>query len=77
MASGNGLDLSCAFSALFLGNGQLIRPSDLTLGDCAVVDTEKLVLGFQTELEGCGSTVTVCGAPFSQAYLLLCISLHS
>ncbi|XP_004552715.2 zona pellucida sperm-binding protein 3 isoform X2 [Maylandia zebra] len=43
----------------FLGNGQLIRPSDLTVGDCAAVDTEKLVLGFQTELEGCGSTVTM------------------
>lgn len=64
MASGNGLDLSSAFSTLFLGNGQLIRPSDLTLGDCAAVDTEELVLGFQTEPEGCGSTVTVCGSVF-------------
>ncbi|XP_030607042.1 zona pellucida sperm-binding protein 3-like isoform X2 [Archocentrus centrarchus] len=43
----------------FLGNGQLIRPSDLTLGGCAAVNAEELILQFQTELEGCGSTVTM------------------
>ncbi|XP_074483443.1 zona pellucida sperm-binding protein 3-like [Sebastes fasciatus] len=42
----------------FLGNGQLIRPSDLTLGGCAALDTAR-VLHFQTELHGCGCTVTM------------------
>ncbi|XP_054479995.1 zona pellucida sperm-binding protein 3-like [Anoplopoma fimbria] len=41
----------------FLGNGQLIRPSDLTLGGCAALDTARHILRFQTELPGCGSTV--------------------
>lgn len=61
MVPGNGLDLSCAFSSLFLGNGQLIRPSDLTLGGCAALDAADHILQFQTELQGCGSTMTVCG----------------
>lgn len=61
MASGNGLDLSCAFSSLFLGNRQLIHPSDLTLGGCATLDTADHILQFQTELQGCGSTMRVCG----------------
>ncbi|XP_028275658.1 zona pellucida sperm-binding protein 3-like [Parambassis ranga] len=40
----------------FLGNGQLIRPSDLTLGGCAAVDAAHHILHFQTELQGCNST---------------------
>ncbi|XP_035533714.1 zona pellucida sperm-binding protein 3-like [Morone saxatilis] len=43
----------------FLGNGQLIRPSDLTLGGCAVLDTADHILQFQTELQSCGSTMTM------------------
>ncbi|KAM7365332.1 hypothetical protein PAMP_016267 [Pampus punctatissimus] len=41
----------------FLGNGQLIHPSDLTLGGCAALDAADHILQFQTELQGCGSTV--------------------
>ncbi|XP_059183830.1 zona pellucida sperm-binding protein 3-like [Centropristis striata] len=43
----------------FLGNGQLIRPSDLTLGGCAALHASSPILHFQTELPGCGSTVTM------------------
>uniref|UniRef100_A0A665TJT9 Zona pellucida sperm-binding protein 3 n=1 Tax=Echeneis naucrates TaxID=173247 RepID=A0A665TJT9_ECHNA len=43
----------------FLGNGQLIRPSDLTLGGCTAVDTTDHILHFQTELHGCSSNVTM------------------
>ncbi|KAM9334112.1 zona pellucida sperm-binding protein 3-like [Symphorus nematophorus] len=43
----------------FLGNGQLIRPSDLTLGGCAALDTADHILQFQTELQGCGSMLTM------------------
>ncbi|XP_037552619.1 zona pellucida sperm-binding protein 3 [Nematolebias whitei] len=43
----------------FLGNGQLIRPSDLTLGGCSAMGTVDGVLLFQTELHGCGSTTTM------------------
>ncbi|XP_034533770.1 zona pellucida sperm-binding protein 3-like [Notolabrus celidotus] len=41
----------------FLGNGQLIRPGDLTLGGCAAVDSADHVLKFQSELQSCGSTL--------------------
>ncbi|XP_039649503.1 zona pellucida sperm-binding protein 3-like [Perca fluviatilis] len=43
----------------FLGNGQLIRPSDLTLGGCAAQAATPHVVQFQTELQGCGSTMTM------------------
>ncbi len=49
------------FPLLFLGNHQLIHPSDLTLGGCSALDAAGHILKFQTELQGCGSTVTVCG----------------
>ncbi|XP_041637401.1 zona pellucida sperm-binding protein 3-like [Cheilinus undulatus] len=39
----------------FLGNSQLIRASDLTLGGCAAVNAADHILRFQTELHGCGS----------------------
>ncbi|XP_032362355.1 zona pellucida sperm-binding protein 3 [Etheostoma spectabile] len=42
-----------------LGNGQLIRPSDLTLGGCTARATPPHVVQFQTELQGCGSTMTM------------------
>lgn len=67
MASGNGPYSSCTFSSLFLGNGQLISPSDLTLGGCAALHTADHVLQFQTELQGCGGTLRVCGS-----FLLRC-----
>lgn len=81
MASGNGPYLSCIFfffffsSPLFLGNGQLIRPSDLTLGGCAARDAADHILQFQTELQGCGSTLTVCGSLLSlrPSTFFLCI----
>nr|XP_033471561.1 zona pellucida sperm-binding protein 3-like [Epinephelus lanceolatus] len=43
----------------FLGNGQLIHPSDLTLGGCAALDAARHILRFQTQLQGCGSTMTM------------------
>ncbi|KAM6892888.1 LOW QUALITY PROTEIN: zona pellucida sperm-binding protein 3-like [Lycodopsis pacificus] len=39
----------------FLGNGQLIRPSDLTLGGCAALAADDHI-HFQSELQDCGST---------------------
>ncbi|XP_072235655.1 zona pellucida sperm-binding protein 3-like [Leuresthes tenuis] len=41
----------------FLGNGQLIRPRDLSLGGCAAVAAVDRILLFRTELHNCGSTV--------------------
>uniref|UniRef100_A0A672Y2F3 Zona pellucida sperm-binding protein 3 n=1 Tax=Sphaeramia orbicularis TaxID=375764 RepID=A0A672Y2F3_9TELE len=43
----------------FLGNGQLIRPSDLTLGGCAAQDAADHILHFQADLQECGSTKTI------------------
>ncbi|KAM9328440.1 zona pellucida sperm-binding protein 3-like [Pholidichthys leucotaenia] len=43
----------------FLGNGQVIHPSDLTLEECTAVDTEDDTVRFEVELDGCGSTVTM------------------
>ncbi|XP_077368480.1 zona pellucida sperm-binding protein 3-like isoform X2 [Festucalex cinctus] len=40
----------------FLGNGQLIRPSDLTLGDCRLLHVDDHMLRFRAELHDCGST---------------------
>ncbi|XP_061659616.1 zona pellucida sperm-binding protein 3-like isoform X2 [Syngnathoides biaculeatus] len=40
----------------FLGNGQLIQPTDLTLGGCGLLHVADHMLYFQTELHGCGST---------------------
>ncbi|XP_061571700.1 zona pellucida sperm-binding protein 3-like [Cololabis saira] len=40
----------------FLGNGQLIRPGDLTLGGCAAAEVVDHVLLFQTQLHACDST---------------------
>ncbi|XP_061745427.1 zona pellucida sperm-binding protein 3-like [Nerophis ophidion] len=41
----------------FLGNGQLIRPSDVTLGGCGLLRAADQTLLFRTELQGCGSTM--------------------
>lgn len=45
---------------LFLGNGQLIHPSDVTLGGCVTQQTSDHILVFQTELQGCNSEQKVC-----------------
>ncbi|KAJ8407523.1 hypothetical protein AAFF_G00273800 [Aldrovandia affinis] len=44
-----------------LGIGQLIEPSDITLGGCAPVgqDNSAQALLFESELQGCGSTLTM------------------
>lgn len=55
----------------FLGNGQLIRPSDLTLGGCEAVDAVEHVLLFQTELQNCGSTVTMTEEALIYAFSLI------
>ncbi|XP_061841411.1 zona pellucida sperm-binding protein 3-like [Nerophis lumbriciformis] len=41
----------------FLGNGQLIRPSDMTLGGCGLLHVADHTLLFRTELQECGSTM--------------------
>lgn len=43
------------------GTGQLINPSDLTLGDCSVVAEDNIahVLIFEAELHECGSQLVV------------------
>ncbi len=45
----------------FLGNNQLINPSDLTLGGCPSVgfDDHARIVVFESALQGCGSTLTV------------------
>lgn len=46
----------------FLGNAQFIHPSDLTLGGCPFVgfDDHARIVVFESALQGCGSTLTVC-----------------
>ncbi|XP_041822243.1 zona pellucida sperm-binding protein 3-like [Chelmon rostratus] len=55
----------------FLGNGQLIRPSDLTLGGCAALDTADHVLQFQTALQSCGSTLTMTDEALIYSFSLM------
>uniref|UniRef100_A0A668A9H5 Zona pellucida sperm-binding protein 3 n=1 Tax=Myripristis murdjan TaxID=586833 RepID=A0A668A9H5_9TELE len=55
----------------FLGNGQLINPRDLTLGGCAALDTSDHILLFQTELQGCGSIITVTEEALIYAFSLI------
>ena len=43
-----------------LGIGNLIQPSDITLGGCGPVGQDHSHLLFETELHGCGSTLMVC-----------------
>lgn len=52
--------LNRTFPLLFLGNGQLIHPCDLTLGGCVAQHASNHTLEFQTELQGCNSTLKVC-----------------
>ncbi|XP_069022460.1 zona pellucida sperm-binding protein 3-like [Embiotoca jacksoni] len=55
----------------FLGNGQIIRPSDLTLGGCTAVDTAENILQFQSELQSCGSTKTMTKEAFIYTFSLI------
>ncbi len=50
----------------FFGTGQLLEPSLLSLGGCAVVnmDAAARVLIFQSELHECGSQLVVCFLAF-------------
>lgn len=57
--------LNGTFPPLFLDNGQLIHPRDLTLGGCVAQQTSNYILGFQAELHGCNSMLQVCGFFFS------------
>ncbi|XP_067298949.1 zona pellucida sperm-binding protein 3-like [Pseudorasbora parva] len=45
----------------FLGNNQLINPSDLTLGGCPSVGFDDLagIIAFESALQGCGSALTM------------------
>uniref|UniRef100_A0A3Q2GKI3 Zona pellucida sperm-binding protein 3 n=1 Tax=Cyprinodon variegatus TaxID=28743 RepID=A0A3Q2GKI3_CYPVA len=49
--------VTVAVNKNFLGNGQLIRPDDLSLGGCMAVNAVDNVLLFETELHGCGGTM--------------------
>ncbi|XP_034469013.1 zona pellucida sperm-binding protein 3-like [Hippoglossus hippoglossus] len=55
----------------FLGNGQVIRASDLTLGGCAGVDTDDHVLWFHAELQGCGSTLKMTEGALVYSFSLI------
>ncbi|CAB1417217.1 unnamed protein product [Pleuronectes platessa] len=55
----------------FLGNGQLIRAGDLTLGCCAGVDTDDHVLSFQALLTGCGSTLKMTEGSLVYSFSLI------
>nr|XP_029134787.1 zona pellucida sperm-binding protein 3-like isoform X2 [Labrus bergylta] len=55
----------------FLGNGQLIRPSDLTLGGCAAVNTAGHILQFQAELHSCGSKLMMTDDALIYSFSLL------
>lgn len=58
---------------MFLGNGQPIRPSDLTLGGCAALEVVDHILLFQTELHGCSGTAMVSASVCPHIHLLLSI----
>ncbi|KAM4602176.1 zona pellucida sperm-binding protein 3-like [Polymixia lowei] len=55
----------------FLGNGQLITPSDLTVGGCAALDTTDHILLFQTALQDCGSSMTLTEEALIYAFSLI------
>ncbi|CAM9136407.1 unnamed protein product [Lampetra planeri] len=56
----------------FFGNGELIRPSDLTLGGCAAVDADDdHVLHFRSELHGCSSTIKLTEDTFVYTFSLI------
>ncbi|XP_015244431.1 PREDICTED: zona pellucida sperm-binding protein 3-like [Cyprinodon variegatus] len=62
--------VTVAVNKNFLGNGQLIRPDDLSLGGCMAVNAVDNVLLFETELHGCGGTVTMVDVALIYTYTL-------
>ncbi|XP_032365590.1 zona pellucida sperm-binding protein 3 [Etheostoma spectabile] len=56
-----------------LGLGKLIKPEDLTLGDCSAteVDTLSHVLVFESELHTCGSRLVITENVFIYAFTLV------
>lgn len=67
--------LNGTFLLLFLGNGQLIHPSDLTLGGCVAQQANDRILRFQTELHGCNSMLNVSVQVFL-LFLTFCFIGH-
>lgn len=55
----------------FLGNGELIRPSDLTLGGCAALDIDHHILRFQSDLHGCSSAIRMTEEDLIYSFSLL------
>ncbi|XP_034409235.1 zona pellucida sperm-binding protein 3-like [Cyclopterus lumpus] len=55
----------------FLGNGQLIRPIDLTLGGCPALDSPHHILRFQSELQDCSCTFRITEEALIYSFLLI------
>ncbi|XP_047432955.1 zona pellucida sperm-binding protein 3-like isoform X2 [Mugil cephalus] len=55
----------------FLGNRQLIRPSDLKLGECSAAHADGRILQFESEPQGCGSTPTMTAEVLVYAFSLV------
>ncbi|XP_056308795.1 zona pellucida sperm-binding protein 3-like [Danio aesculapii] len=57
----------------FFGSGQLIEPSDLTLGGCPFVgfDDRVRIIAFESALEGCGSLLTMTDDSLVYAFALV------
>ncbi|XP_051982310.1 zona pellucida sperm-binding protein 3-like [Xyrauchen texanus] len=57
----------------FLGNGQFINPSDLTLGGCPFVgfDDHARIIAFESELQGCGSTLEMTEDSLVYSFVLV------
>lgn len=57
----------------FLGNNQFINPSDLTLGGCPSVgfDDHARIVAFESELQGCGSTLTMTEDSLVYSFVLV------
>lgn len=68
--------LNGTFPPLFLDNGQLIHPRDLTLGGCVAQQTSNYILGFQAELHGCNSMLQVCFFFFFSFFFAFCFVEH-
>uniref|UniRef100_H3CH89 Zona pellucida sperm-binding protein 3 n=1 Tax=Tetraodon nigroviridis TaxID=99883 RepID=H3CH89_TETNG len=64
-------DVLVAVKQDFLGNGQLIHPTDLTLGGCVARPASDRILGFQTELHGCNSTSWMTEDALVYSFLLV------
>ncbi|XP_062242514.1 zona pellucida sperm-binding protein 3-like [Platichthys flesus] len=56
-----------------LGLGRLIKPEEIMLGGCPATDVDNLshVLVFESELQGCGSTLTMTENAFIYAFTLV------